>query len=78
MNAIIAWIGREATLLGSLVQALIMLGVAFGLHITTPEKAAIMSVTGIVLAIIVRQNVTPNATVATKVAIALATPPPKK
>ena len=54
------WHLGEPALLMGFVQAVIALAVSFGLHLTADQIAGIMGLSGAVLAIIVRQNVSPT------------------
>ena len=51
--------GREPAMVLALVQAIIVLGVAFGLKLTPEQTGAILAVTAIVLGLITRSQVTP-------------------
>ncbi len=51
--------GREPAMVLALVQAVIVLGVAFGLRLSPEQTGAILAVTAIVLGLITRQKVTP-------------------
>ena len=68
MKAILERIQREPALVVGLVGAVIALALAFGLDLSVQQQGAIMAVVVAVLAVITRQSVTPNATVAEKVA----------
>jgi secreted protein with Ig-like and vWFA domain len=59
-------IRTEPALVTGLVSALIALGVAFGLDLTGEQTGAIMAVTAAVMAVVVRAQVTPNASVAAR------------
>ncbi len=61
LNAIIDFIKSEPVAVAALVSALITLGVAFGLSLSPEQKAAIIGVADLVLALIARQNVSPVA-----------------
>jgi hypothetical protein len=50
----------EPALLAALVQAIVVLVIAFGVDLTTDQSAAIMGVTIAVTALLVRRVVTPN------------------
>lgn len=50
---------REPVLVYAVVQALLGLVAAFGLHLSAEQIASILAVTGAVLALITRRNVTP-------------------
>ena len=54
--------GREPAMVLALVQAVIVLGVAFGLHLEPEQTAAILALTAIVLGLITRSQVSPTAT----------------
>lgn len=51
--------GREPTMVLALVQAVIVLGVTFGLRLTPEQTGAILGLTAIVLGLITRSKVTP-------------------
>lgn len=51
--------GREPAMVLALVQALIVLGVSFGLQLSSDQTAAILAVTAVVLGLITRSQVTP-------------------
>lgn len=51
----------EPALVAGVVAAVLALVVSFGVHLSTEQVGAIMAVVSAVLAIIVRQKVTPNA-----------------
>lgn len=57
--AMLSYIKGEPALLLGLVQAIIVLGVTFGLTLDADQTAAILSVTAIVLSIVTRQTVSP-------------------
>ena len=52
-------IRQEPALIAALVHAVLGLVVAFGVDLTGEQTAAILAVTGAVLAVVVRRNVTP-------------------
>lgn len=52
-------LGREPAMVLALVQAVIALGVAFGLNLDAQQTGAIVAVSAIVLGLIVRSKVTP-------------------
>lgn len=52
-------ITAEPALVGGLVQAILVLGVSFGLALSEDQTAAILALTAVIVAIFVRQNVTP-------------------
>lgn len=51
--------GREPAMVLALVQAVIVLGVSFGLRLSPEQTAAILALTAIVLGLVTRQRVTP-------------------
>lgn len=51
--------GREPALILGAVQALLALGLSFGLHLTSEQIGAIMAASAAVLAVITRSQVTP-------------------
>ena len=51
--------GREPAMVLALVLALIVLGVSFGLQLSSDQTAAILAVTAVVLGLITRSQVTP-------------------
>lgn len=53
-------IKNEPALVAGLVQAALALAVAFGLHLSSEQVAAILGVTGAVLALVVRGRVVPT------------------
>ena len=53
-------LGREPTMVLAFVQAAIVLGVSFGLSLTTEQTAAILALTAILLGLITRSKVSPN------------------
>ena len=52
--------GREPALVLGLIQAGLALAIGFGLQLTGDQVALIMAFSSAVVAVIVRQNVTPN------------------
>lgn len=50
---------REPALILGAVQAVLVLGVSFGLDLTTEQTAAILAATAAILAVVTRQRVTP-------------------
>lgn len=54
-------LGREPALIAGFVNAVLGLLLAFGVHLEVEQIAAIMAVVNVLLAIIVRNNVTPLA-----------------
>ena len=52
-------LGREPAMILAFVQAVIVLGVTFGLKLTPEQTGAILALMAITLGIITRQNVTP-------------------
>lgn len=59
--------GREPALILALVQAVLALIAAFGLHLSGEQVASILAVTAAVLGVVTRQAVTPNGSVVAKV-----------
>lgn len=57
--SVVERIRREPVLVVALVQALLVAGVAFGLHLTDVQAAAVLGVTGAALALVARSQVTP-------------------
>ena len=53
--------GREPALILGLVQAGLALAIGFGLNLSGDQVALIMAFSSALVAVIVRQNVTPNA-----------------
>ena len=51
--------GREPAMVLALVQAVIVLGVSFGLGLTAEQTAAILALTAVVLGLLTRSRVTP-------------------
>lgn len=51
---------REPVAIAAAIRALVLLGVAFGLHWTAEQIAALMVAVEAVLALIVRSKVTPT------------------
>jgi hypothetical protein len=58
--------GREPAMILGAIQALLALGLSFGLHLSPGQFGAIMAAAAAVLSVVVRQQVTPiqNRTVA--------------
>ncbi len=56
----IARIRDNPVLVAALVQAILGLIVAFGVHLTAEQTAAILAVTGTLMALVVRARVTPT------------------
>ena len=52
--------GREPAMVLALVQAIIVLGVAFGLRLSAEQTGAILAVTALVLGLITRSQVSPT------------------
>ena len=63
MNAIIEKIKNEPVAVTALVNALLVLGVEFGLDLSDKQQGAILAVCAAVLALVARQRVTPTRTV---------------
>lgn len=61
MNAVVERVRREPVLVLAAVQAGIVCGVAFGLHLDTNQQAAILGLSGALLALVARSRVTPVA-----------------
>jgi uncharacterized membrane protein len=61
--SILERIKREPALIVGLVGALIALSLAFGLDLSVEQQGGIMAVVVAVLAIVTRQQVTPNVSV---------------
>jgi hypothetical protein len=61
-NASNLW-NREPALIVGLVQAALVLVIAFGLNLTNDQMAAILSFTAVLLAVVTRQSVVPVASV---------------
>lgn len=59
--------GREPALILALVQAVLAMVAAFGLHLSGEQVASILAVTAAVLGVATRQAVTPNGSVVAKV-----------
>jgi len=66
MSSILAKINDEPVLAFALFQALIGLGGAFGLNLSAEQNAALLTVTGAVLAIVCRGRVSPVTNTTTK------------
>ena len=60
MRAVLTLFRREPALLLGLASALIALAVAFGLHLTKEQTAAIVALVQVVTAILIRSQVSPN------------------
>jgi len=60
MNWISSRYNAEPALFYGLVQAILVLGVTFGLRLTPEQTGAILAVTAIIIAILTRQKVTPT------------------
>lgn len=58
MNIENLW-GREPAMVLALVQAVIVLGVSFGLRLTPEQTGAILTLTAVVLGLITRSQVKP-------------------
>ena len=58
-------IKNEPVLITALVQALLILAVNFGLHLSHAQEGAILGATGAVLAFVARSQVTPSSKVHT-------------
>jgi hypothetical protein len=52
--------GREPAMVLALVQAVIVLGVAFGLRLSAEQTGAILAVTALVLGLVTRSQVSPT------------------
>lgn len=61
MSAIVAAVRREPVLVAGLVQALLGAAAAWGLPLTDTQTAAVLAVTGAVLALVARSAVSPVA-----------------
>lgn len=59
---------KEPALIIGVVQAVIVLGVSFGLHLSTEQTGAILTATTAVLAIVTRQSVVAPANVVAEAA----------
>ena len=51
--------GREPAMVVAFVQALLVLGVTFGLHLSQEQTGAILAVVSIFLGLVTRSQVTP-------------------
>lgn len=51
--------GREPAMVMAIIQAVIVLGVSFGLNLSLSQEAAILSLSALVLGFITRSVVTP-------------------
>jgi hypothetical protein len=60
MNGILALIKREPAVVVALIDALLVLGVTFGLHVQPDQTAAIDAVLAVVGGIVVRSQVSPT------------------
>jgi hypothetical protein len=58
--------GREPALILACVQAVLACAVGFGLDLTSEQMALVLAATAAVLGLVVRQQVTPTATLAEK------------
>jgi hypothetical protein len=54
------WISHEPAVWIGLIDALLVVGVTFGLQITPEQKGAVDAVLAAVAAIVIRSQVTPN------------------
>ena len=61
MDSITNLWGREPAMVLAFVQAIIVLGVAFGLKLTPEQTGAILAVTAVLLGLLTRTKVTPTA-----------------
>lgn len=61
MSAILARLSNEPVLIVTLVQTVLTLAVTFGLHLTPEQTGAILALTGAILGIVARGQVTPTA-----------------
>ena len=61
MDSITNLFGREPAMVLAFVQAIIVLGVAFGLKLTPEQTGAILAVTAVLLGLLTRTKVTPTA-----------------
>ena len=61
MQSIIDRVRREPALVSGLVNAVVALAVAFGLDLTEEQIGSILAVVAAVMALVVRQQVTPTA-----------------
>lgn len=59
MNTQGSILGREPAVIAGAIRAIVLLAVAFGLHWTPEQIAALMLAVEAVLTVIVRQSVTP-------------------
>jgi len=59
LDGIWSRITGEPTMVLALVQAVIVLGISFGLSLTVEQTAAILAITAVVLGLITRSVVTP-------------------
>lgn len=51
--------GREPAMILGAVQSILALGLSFGLHLTTGQMGAIMAAAAAILALVIRQQVSP-------------------
>lgn len=63
--------GREPALILSAVQAVLALGVGFGLPVTSEQTALILAASAAIIGVLIRSQVTPT----TKVAASIEPPP---
>ncbi len=61
MTSIVTRIRREPALIVGLVQATLVLAASFGLDLTEEQRAALLTLTAVVLSIVTRQMVSPKA-----------------
>ena len=61
MQSIIDRVRREPALVSGLVTAVLALAVSFGLDLTEEQVGSILAVVAAVMALVVRQQVTPTA-----------------
>ncbi len=54
-------LGREPAMVLALVQAVLVLAVTFGLHLTPEQTGAILTLSAVILGLITRTQVTPVA-----------------
>ena len=59
MNSLSNLWGREPAMVLALVQAVIVLGVSFGLALQPEQTGAILSLTAVILGLLTRMQVTP-------------------
>lgn len=53
--------GREPAMVVAFIQAILVLAVTFGLHLTTEQSGAILGVAALTLGLITRSQVSPSA-----------------